>query len=164
MVLAHAGLGLAVAGITGVSAFDEERILNLAPGEMVAIAGYEVSLDRVQQLRGENFTAEQGQFEVVRDGEPLAAMTSERRFYQVSGNTTTEAGIHAFYLSNLYIAIGEPDGRGHWVVRLYHHPLALLIWFGPLTMALGGFVSLSDRRLRIGAPQPAFRRPRQVEV
>jgi cytochrome c-type biogenesis protein CcmF len=164
MAMAHAGLGLLVAGITGVTAFQEERILSMRPGDRVALAGYEVSLERVEQLTGENFIAEQGQFTVERDGEPFAAMTSERRFYTVSRNTTTEAGIRAVVLSNLYVAIGEPNDGGQWVVRLYHHPLALLIWLGPLFMAAGGFVSLSDRRMRIGAPQRSLRRPQGVEA
>ena len=34
-------------------------------------------------------------------------------------------------------------------------PLVLLIWFGPVLMAFGGLLSLSDRRLRVGAPKPA---------
>ena len=38
-------------------------------------------------------------------------------------------------------------------MRIYDQPLVPLLWFGILIMAAGGFVSLSDRRLRIGAPQ-----------
>jgi cytochrome c-type biogenesis protein CcmF len=37
-------------------------------------------------------------------------------------------------------------------VRLYFHPLIRLIWIGSIVMFLGGAVSLSDRRLRVGAP------------
>ena len=40
-------------------------------------------------------------------------------------------------------------------VRIYHKPLVLLIWWGPMLMAFGGLLSLSDRRLRVGAPKPA---------
>jgi cytochrome c-type biogenesis protein CcmF len=80
-------------------------------------------------------------------------MSSERRFYPVRQSVTTEAGIRAHFLSNLYVAIGEANDQGKWTVRLYYHPLALLIWIGPIVMALGGFVSLSDRRFRVGAPQ-----------
>ena len=31
----------------------------------------------------------------------------------------------------------------------------MLIWWGPVLMAFGGLLSLSDRRLRVGAPKPA---------
>jgi cytochrome c-type biogenesis protein CcmF len=37
-------------------------------------------------------------------------------------------------------------------LRLNRHPMAPEIWFGGLIMAFGGFLSLSDRRLRVGAP------------
>ena len=40
-------------------------------------------------------------------------------------------------------------------MRIYHKPLVLLIWWGPVLMAFGGMLSLSDRRLRVGAPKPA---------
>jgi cytochrome c-type biogenesis protein CcmF len=42
-------------------------------------------------------------------------------------------------------------------VRLWDHPLIVWIWLGGFTMALGGLVSLSDRRLRAGAPRRAAR-------
>jgi cytochrome c-type biogenesis protein CcmF len=80
-----------------------------------------------------------------------------RRFYPVREQQTTVAGIRTNLISNIYIAIGEPDSNGAWAVRIYHHPLAPWIWLGGFTMALGGFVSLTGRRLRVGAPQPALR-------
>ena len=43
-------------------------------------------------------------------------------------------------------------------MRLYHKPLVLLIWLGAVVMVLGGALSLSDRRLRVGAPKPARRK------
>jgi cytochrome c-type biogenesis protein CcmF len=40
-------------------------------------------------------------------------------------------------------------------VRLYFHPLVRLIWLGAVVMFIGGGLSLSDRRLRVGAPKRA---------
>jgi cytochrome c-type biogenesis protein CcmF len=34
--------------------------------------------------------------------------------------------------------------------------LVLLIWLGAVVMAVGGVLSLSDRRLRVGAPRPSM--------
>jgi DsbE subfamily thiol:disulfide oxidoreductase len=48
--------------------------------------------------------------------------------------------------------IGEPDGKGGYVTRLYRHPLVPWIFLGAFMMFGGGIVSLSDRRHRIGAP------------
>jgi cytochrome c-type biogenesis protein CcmF len=69
---------------------------------------------------------------------------------------TTEAGIETFGFSQLYISLGEIAGGGT-TVRLFWMPLVTLIWVGPMIMALGGLLSLSDRRLRVGAPRPARR-------
>ncbi len=49
--------------------------------------------------------------------------------------------------------IGERAGspaEPAWVVRLYWNPWARLIFLGPTIMALGGLLSLLDRRLRVG--------------
>ncbi len=40
-------------------------------------------------------------------------------------------------------------------IRLYFNPLVQLIWLGALVMFFGGAVSMSDRRLRVGAPKRA---------
>jgi cytochrome c-type biogenesis protein CcmF len=68
----------------------------------------------------------------------------------VSGQGTTEAGIRVSPLGNFYVSVGEEVG-GAVVVRMWDHPLIVWIWLGGFTMALGGLVSLSDRRLRVGA-------------
>ena len=153
MVLSHGGLGMAIIGITCVSAWDQEKILNMKLGQIVDIAEYSVTLESVSLLNGPNYQAERGSFSVSKNGQTITQMTSEKRYYPVSQRVTTEAGIYGLYLDNIYIAIGDSDDNGNWVVRLYWHPFVQLIWFGPMFMALGGFVSLSDRRFRIGAPQ-----------
>jgi cytochrome c-type biogenesis protein CcmF len=69
--------------------------------------------------------------------------------------STTEAALFTRGVSQLYISLGDATVDGGIAVRIYHKPLVLLIWFGPVLMALGGLLSLSDRRLRVGAPKPA---------
>ncbi len=154
MVLAHAGLGITVAGVTAMSVFSTSKILVMMPGETTELAPLNVTLNGVNEANGPNYSAVQAQF-TVRDGGGTRALESERRFYPISRNQTTEAGIGGGIMGNAYIAIGEPQqgpkGRGI-VVRIYHHPLVGWIWFGFLMMAVGGSCSLADRRFRIGAP------------
>jgi cytochrome c-type biogenesis protein CcmF len=57
--------------------------------------------------------------------------------------------------SQIYLSLGEAKADGSLAVRLYYKPLVLLIWLGPVVMVIGGAFSLSDRRLRVGAPKPA---------
>ena len=69
--------------------------------------------------------------------------------------STTEAALMTRGVSQLYLSLGDTNADGSIAVRLYHKPLVLLIWLGALVMVLGGALSLSDRRLRVGAPKPA---------
>jgi cytochrome c-type biogenesis protein CcmF len=152
MVLAHLGLGLLVGAITVVSTWQRENILAMAPGETAEIAGYQVTLRGISQAKGPNYESEQGTFDVTLDDKPLATMVAERRFFPLQQNQVAQTAIRTNIISNLYIALGESDQTGKWTVRLYYHPLAPFLWIGGFTMALGGLVSLTDRRFRVGAP------------
>jgi cytochrome c-type biogenesis protein CcmF len=154
LILAHAGIGIAVAGITAMSAWQQEELRSLPVGGQLDVGGYHVTLKSVTQAAGPNFQAERGLFEVSSNGQFVSTLFAERRYYPVRRFQTTEAGIYTNLFSNVYLAIGEKSGS-EWTVRAYYHPLAPWIWFGPVVMALGGFVSLSDRRFRVGAPRKA---------
>ena len=71
---------------------------------------------------------------------------------------TTEAAIRPMLSADLYTVIGEEDGTGGYAVRIYHKPFISWIWIGSFVMFLGGALSLSDRRLRLGAPRRARRK------
>ena len=74
---------------------------------------------------------------------------------------TTEAGIKTLGLSQLYVSLGDATKDGGIVVRVWWKPLVTLIWIGGLAMMAAGAISLTDRRLRIGAPA---RRPHHRPV
>ncbi|MDG5495800.1 heme lyase CcmF/NrfE family subunit [Niveispirillum sp. BGYR6] len=152
--VAHAGMGIAIAGMVGTSFWLTEDVRVMALGDKATVAGYELTLDKVAPAKGPNYTTEMGFFTVRVDGRVIATLTPERRWYPVARMQTTEAAIHTTLVSDLYAVLGEPspDGKG-WVVRLYHHPLVPWIWLGSVVMVLGGLLSLSDRRLRVGVPQ-----------
>jgi len=152
MTLAHAGLAIAMAGMIGSSVWKSEVVTNLRPGETVEIAGYTLLFGGVGRLEGPNYTAERARFEVRRAGEEVAILTPEKRVYQVRSMPTTEAAIRTTLFSDLYAVLGDSDGQGGWTVRVYHEPLVPWIWIGCLVMMAGGLTSLSDRRLRVGAP------------
>jgi cytochrome c-type biogenesis protein CcmF len=159
LVIAHMGFGFVVGAVTCVSTWQQENILSMSPGETANIAGYSALLKSVQSLPGPNYDADRGTFEISYNGKPVTTLLPERRFYQVQQQQTTQTGIHTNFISNIYVTLGEQDEQGRWTVRLYYHPLAPWLWLGGLTMALGGFTSLSDRRFRVGAPQRAISSP-----
>nr|WP_310525106.1 heme lyase CcmF/NrfE family subunit [Polymorphobacter sp.] len=154
MALAHAGLGVTTVGVTAMSAFATSKILVMRNGDITALGPLAVTLTSVGQAQGPNYEAIQAHF-TIKQGTSTRPLDSERRFYPISRNQTTEAGIATAILGNAYIAIGDQqtDAKGPGiVVRIYHHPLVGWIWFGALMMAMGGAASLADRRFRIGAP------------
>jgi cytochrome c-type biogenesis protein CcmF len=152
MTLAHAGLAVAILGMTGSAAWKQEDIRVLRPGESAAIAGYDYRLEEVTPAAGPNYQATRAKFTVSANGKPVATLRPEKRFYPVAETATTQAAIRMRGLADLYAVIGDPDGKGGWTVRFYYEPLVPLIWIGILIMAAGGAVSLSDRRYRVGAP------------
>jgi len=152
MTLAHAGLAVAIAGMTASAAWKTEDIRVSRPGETIEVAGYSYLFEGLRPVQGPNYSAEEGSFLVTRDGRFVAKLTPQKRLYDVQKMPTTEAAIHTTGLEDLYVVVGDPDGKGGWTTRIFHEPLVPWIWAGCLIMVIGGLFSLSDRRLRIGAP------------
>ena len=155
MSLAHAGLAIAIIGMTGASAWKVETIREMNLGESITIGDFAYRLEKVEGLHGPNYLAERATFDVSRDGKPYTVLQPERRQYMIQAMPTTEAAIQSSWRGDIYAVIGESTGTNSWTVRIYHEPLVAWIWAGGFLMALGGLVSLSDRRFRIGVPNRA---------
>lgn len=151
--IAHLGVGVTVLGVVAVSAWETENITVLRANETTTLAGYEVTLTDEKEMRGPNFFAEELGFSVAGPFGSVRDTISERRVYTASRMPTTEVAILTYGFSQLYIAIGDADGQGGHVVRIWHKPYITLIWYGTIIMSIAGFLSLSDRRLRVGVPQ-----------
>jgi cytochrome c-type biogenesis protein CcmF len=154
-VFAHAGLGVALIGIVCETTWNSEYIATMKQNDVAHVAGYDVKLDGLFQRQGPNFHEMIAEFNVSHDGEMLSVMTPSKRSFTTRGSSTTEAALLTRGASQLYISLGDATAEGAIAVRIYHKPLVLLIWWGPVLMAFGGVLSLSDRRLRVGAPKPA---------
>jgi cytochrome c-type biogenesis protein CcmF len=148
--LAHAGMGVTLAGLAGMS-MASDTIALVKPGASTDLAGYRFTLTDLHDAAGPNYAARVATVRVTRDGAEIATLAPERRSFVVQRMTTTEAKIHTDFLRVIYVVLGE-ERDGAAVLRLHHNPLAPWIWLGALVMAAGGFLSLSDRRLRVGAP------------
>jgi cytochrome c-type biogenesis protein CcmF len=154
-MLGHLGVGVMVIGIAG-NGWKTEVISEIRPGQTVQVAGYDLRLERVEQEQGPNYVQDVGVFTATKDGEMIATLRPAKRIYPARQMPTTEAGIETLWFSQLYVSLGEVRENGQLVVaRLYYKPMITLIWLGTLVMALGGVMSLADRRLRIGVPKPA---------
>jgi cytochrome c-type biogenesis protein CcmF len=146
MVLGHAGLGVMTAGITAVSLFTVSGVESMAPGDRTEIASRTLTLNWVGPVEGPNYEALQARF-WLQEGSRIREVISERRFYPASRQGTTEAGIVAGFLGTTYVSVGDVT-EGRLAVHKWRHPLVTWIWAGAMIMALGGAVSMADRRFR----------------
>ncbi len=149
--LAHAGLGITIFAVSAVLGWASEDIRVARIGESFEHRGYTITLLGVERVQGPNYISTTAQVE-VRDGERLVALlTPEKRVYPAAGMPTTEAAIDYSLTRDLYVALGDPQDNGGWALRTYVKPFAFWLWAGALIMALGGLVSLTDRRYRVAA-------------
>ncbi len=150
--IAHAGIGVVAAGIAGMG-LAQERLVAMAPGDVTSMAGYEWRLDGVRDVTGPNFTARRATISVMRNGEVLHVMEPSRRWFPTGRQHTTEVAIRTNLLYDLYAVIGEEEAAtGKAVIRIHYNLLAPWLWLGAAFMALGGALSLADRRVRVSAP------------
>jgi cytochrome c-type biogenesis protein CcmF len=149
--LAHSGLGITTFGIAALLAWQVEDIRVAQVGESYDVAGYTVTLNDVRDLEGPNYVSTMAFIDVSKDGRFVASLTPEKRVYPVAGMPTTEAAIQNGVFRDLYLVIGDAQVNGGWAIRTYIKPFANWIWAGCIIMALGGTVSLFDRRMRIAA-------------
>ena len=166
MSFAHFGLAIVILGVTVSEAWTEEVLRLMKLGDTARVAGYDFTLEGVKPIAGPNYTAVRAAFLVTKRGHPVARLAPEDRVYSDPPMNTTEAGIQPLFVGDLYAVIGENAGEGLWSVRLYFKPFISGLWLGAGFMVIGGLISLSDRRQRVGAPSGRRRRrklPLQLE-
>ena len=156
--VSHSGVGITIFGIAALLAWEQEDIRVAKLGETFEVGAYSVTLNDVVRVPGPNYSATQADITMTRNGRVEARLLPEKRNYPVAQMPTTEAAIDNGVFRDLYVVIGDAQDDGGWAVRVYIKPFANWIWAGAIIMALGGFLSLSDRRFRVAAgarKQPA---------
>ena len=153
--IAHFGVAVSMLGIICAGTWGTERIIALKPAQAVSLSGYNLSFDGLVQRPGPNYNALVAKFTVRSGGVPIGIMEPSKRSFSARGMTTNEAALMSRGLGQLYLSLGDSNTDGSIAIRLYYKPMVLLIWIGAVIMMLGGALSLSDRRLRVGAPKPA---------
>ncbi len=152
---AHFGIGITLMGIICETNWGTERIASVRPNETISLRQYDLAFEGLTPRQGPNYSELVATFTVRSNGQVIGTMQPTKRSFPSRDSGTTEAALMTRGFSQLYLSLGDPNPDGSIAVRLYHKPLVLLIWLGAVVMFLGGGLSLSDRRLRVGAPRPA---------
>ena len=148
---AHFGLGVTMFAIAALSSWEKEDIRVVSIGSSWNVGSYDLKLDDVVEVRGPNYFSTMGIIAVSKEGSELITLRPEKRNYPIAQMPTTEAAIDYRISRDLYVVLGDQQSENAWTVRTYLKPFANWIWGGCAMMALGGILSLTDRRLRIAA-------------
>lgn len=148
MTLAHKGIAITIVGVTLVSTYETETNVKMSQGESALISGYEVKFNGVKDVKGPNYSAVQGQIEVYKNGDFVSLLQPERRTYLVQTMGMTEAAIDPGLFRDVYVALGDPLPNNAWAVRVHYKPFVRWIWLGAIFMAIGGVLTMLDKRYR----------------
>lgn len=155
--IAHIGAGITILGLCGMSQA-QHAIVEVPVGHTERLAGYDWTLENVRAMPGPNYQATVATIVVRHNDRIITVLHPSRRDFSSQNQMTTEVAIRTNLISDLYAVVGEHHGSGPdqtYILRLHYNPLAPWMWLGGLVMAIGGGLSLSDRRLRVGAPRRA---------
>ncbi|HUK03148.1 MAG TPA: heme lyase CcmF/NrfE family subunit [Steroidobacteraceae bacterium] len=159
MTIAHLGLGVVVFALTTVESFTVERDISLARGESAQVGSYDFRFVGTSEVEGPNYNAVRAEIDVTRGGSHVTTLYPEKREFWVQRQERTVAGIHNRYGSDIFIALGDDLGAGRWSLRAQSRPVIWLVWLGPLLMALGSLIAISDRRYRAARAASAAMAP-----
>ena len=98
---------------------------------------------------GPNYTSDVLAIKVTMPSGKVVTMEPQKRFYKARGTVMTEAAIDPGLFRDVYLALGERLEPGVWAVRIRIKPLVRWIWLGAILMALGGIISVLDKRYRM---------------
>ena len=147
MALAHFGVAVAIAGMATDSAFSQEKLAAVRPGETLNVGPWTVQLQGLAPAVGPNWTAIEAELRASR-GDGVLILKPQTRFFADPPTETNEAAIATLLGGQLYTVVGKPDGEGRWQLRLWWKPFVTLIWLGGVLIALGGALALIGRAWR----------------
>lgn len=146
MLLSHLGIFIIIIAIFVTALFSKTKELNMKFGNKTNIGAYEIEFENVEYLAGENYIARQGNFKIFKNTKKITTLSPQSRYYPENDQTTTEASIKHFILSDLYLVMGGKDEVENYAVRIYHKPFISFIWLGCLMIFVGGIYSLIKRK------------------
>lgn len=153
MTISHLGLAVVLLGITGSLAWKSEYLQVMHPGDTAVVAGYQLKfLGTEDGIQGPNYVSTRATFIVTRNGRYVAELQPERRVFNNPPQPLSTVAIHTNLISDLYAVLGDPADKGGYIIHIYHNPLIPVLFLGAMMLVLGGAVSLTDRRHRVGAP------------
>ena len=148
-VIAHCGLGLLIISIALNDNLSSERALNIKINETEIYKDHQITLKNLRMVPGPNFDSVKADFLIENPNGKTFTLTPEKRKYFARGQVTTETAIHASFLKDIYLTIGDQLDDGSWIVNIQFNIFIRWIWFSAMMMVVAGLLlahSLSRSR------------------
>ena len=146
MWLAHLGVAVLAVSIVFHFLLDTQLEQNVKIGEKVGFYNYTITLQDVKAVEGANYIARRGHL-TAQHVNTITDLYPETRYFTVEGQKTTEAALAKRWNGDLYVVIGDRNiENGEYAIRFYWRPMMSGIWGGAALMALGGALSIWQRR------------------
>lgn len=146
MNVAHLGVAIFLAGITGEQFFKTEFSGRKNIGDTFYIEDKLLEFKNFQTLKGPNYQSEMATFTLYQNNKFIGYLKPEKRFYPTEQSQTTEAAILTGFWGDTYVVLGDGDNQSGWSIRAYFNPLVSWIWSGAFFMALGGLLSFFEHK------------------
>jgi cytochrome c-type biogenesis protein CcmF len=147
--LAHLGIAIAAAGLTGSQLFQQQVQAVVHPGQTVRVGSYTLHYEGVQAEAGGDSIR---QVATLRLGDET--LQPYRVAYpSLGGQSLTRVAIRSTPIEDLYVVLAgtEPDGTAAFAV--FVNPLVTWIWAGAALLILGVLIA-NFGPARIALPQP----------
>ena len=141
-LVTHVGVLVLVVGIIASTVYQTEKVVSLRVGDEFILDAYRVKLERIHEVRGKNWTAQEGVFEVYEGDARLTTLRPQKRVYDASQTPTTESAIYAKNMGHIFLTMPDVSPEGVAVARGVINPLILCVWGGGGIMGLGVFLNM----------------------
>jgi cytochrome c-type biogenesis protein CcmF len=144
--LVHMGIVLMFIGFTG-AAFNQDVTATVAVGEPFQLGHYEMKVKAITDGDNENYTWQQAEVDVYKDGRFLQTVSPRREFYKAQRQPIGRVAIRRRMNEDLYLNFAQTQ-EDKAVIQAYVFPLVNWIWAGGVVLVFGTLVALVPSKVR----------------
>ncbi|MEX0777332.1 MAG: heme lyase CcmF/NrfE family subunit [Phycisphaeraceae bacterium] len=149
--IVHLGMLMILAGVAGSSLFGQTHEIKMETGNTTEVAGYQVMVSNVQEVRGPNFTAVEAQVQLTSPDGAVKQLSPQVRFYDKSRQqANTEVSMDTSLRRDVYLSLAGWEQHGDHAdvaLKLLVNPLVVWIWIGGIVLTAGALLGLLPRIL-----------------
>lgn len=145
--IVHAAVVLVIIAIAVSSSMRQQYELHFRKGQTQKVAGYEVTLNEVQEREEPHRRSTIAVFDISDGGKPMARLQPNMNQYAAMREPVGTPAVYSTIFRDFYISLSNVDsGAQSASITVYIAPMVMWVWGAVIAMALGGLFSLIPRR------------------